>query len=150
MDGFDHWRPTRGLPCAPASTGSTSGEHGRGYGRPRTSGGGGGDDGDGGGGGNAGDRGAGGGDDDGDGDGGGGRGGDGRNAECEDGIDNDGDGKIDFPNDPQCTSRSDDSEADGALAFTGVDLLIISLAGVLMLAAGLGLRRLAAGGRELA
>ncbi|MDQ4049237.1 MAG: hypothetical protein M3131_07640 [Actinomycetota bacterium] len=96
------------------------------------------------GGGNAGDRGAGG--DRGD----GGAGDGGRDAQCEDGIDNDGDGKIDFPNDPQCESRDDDSEADGALAFTGVDVLAISLAGALMLAAGLGLRRLATGGRELA
>jgi hypothetical protein len=31
--------------------------------------------------------------------------------ECQDGIDNDGDGKVDFPNDPQCKSRDDDSEA---------------------------------------
>jgi 3-phytase len=29
---------------------------------------------------------------------------------CEDGFDNDGDGKIDFPEDPQCTSAEDDSE----------------------------------------
>ena len=29
---------------------------------------------------------------------------------CEDGFDNDGDAKIDFPNDPQCTSADDDSE----------------------------------------
>jgi hypothetical protein len=38
------------------------------------------------------------------------RGGD---AECEDGRDNDGDGLVDFPEDPGCTSRSDDSEAGG-------------------------------------
>ncbi|HEX2053611.1 MAG TPA: hypothetical protein VHJ78_07810 [Actinomycetota bacterium] len=31
--------------------------------------------------------------------------------ECRDGIDNDGDGRIDFPNDPQCKSLDDDSEA---------------------------------------
>lgn len=31
--------------------------------------------------------------------------------QCEDGIDNDGDGRIDFPADPQCKSRDDDSEA---------------------------------------
>ncbi len=120
---------------------------------PPGDGGGGGDDDDGGNaddgggdddGGDAGNRGAGGG-------GGGGDGGDGDGggaAQCEDGIDNDGDGKVDFPNDPQCESRSDDSEAN-ALAFTGVDLLTISLAGALMLAAGLGLRKRATGGREL-
>lgn len=32
-------------------------------------------------------------------------------TECNDGIDNDGDGKIDFPNDPECKSADDDSEA---------------------------------------
>lgn len=32
-------------------------------------------------------------------------------AECEDGVDNDGDGLIDFGEDPDCTSSSDDSEA---------------------------------------
>lgn len=31
--------------------------------------------------------------------------------QCDDGIDNDGDGKIDFPNDPECKSADDDSEA---------------------------------------
>ncbi|HEX2180158.1 MAG TPA: hypothetical protein VHL54_11675 [Actinomycetota bacterium] len=31
--------------------------------------------------------------------------------ECSDGIDNDGDGKTDFPADPECKSRDDDSEA---------------------------------------
>jgi len=60
-------------------------------------------------------------------------------AECEDGIDNDRDGKIDFPNDPQCQSPNDDSEA-GELAFTGVNLVLILLAGTIMLAAGLALR----------
>jgi hypothetical protein len=33
-------------------------------------------------------------------------------AQCDDGKDNDGDGKIDYPNDPGCTSPSDDSETD--------------------------------------
>ncbi|MGI8945615.1 MAG: hypothetical protein ACR2GL_05175 [Thermoleophilaceae bacterium] len=113
-------------------------------------GGGGGDDGGGGGGGgNAGDGDGNAGDGDGD-DGGNAGDGDGGNAgdraggdgapECSDGIDNDGDGKIDFPNDPECSSRSDDSEADGALAFTGADLLLIALAGALALAGGLALR----------
>ncbi|MBA2346716.1 MAG: hypothetical protein H0V81_00335 [Solirubrobacterales bacterium] len=39
--------------------------------------------------------------------------------QCSDGVDNDGDGKIDFPNDPGCSSASDNSEADsgsGAIA----------------------------------
>ncbi|HLG24200.1 MAG TPA: PEGA domain-containing protein, partial [Candidatus Nanoarchaeia archaeon] len=31
---------------------------------------------------------------------------------CSDGTDNDGDGKIDYPNDPGCTSGDDDSETD--------------------------------------
>ena len=31
---------------------------------------------------------------------------------CSDGIDNDGDGKIDFPNDPGCSSPADDDESD--------------------------------------
>jgi large repetitive protein len=31
-------------------------------------------------------------------------------AQCNDGMDNNGDGKIDFPNDPGCTSRNDNSE----------------------------------------
>ncbi len=34
--------------------------------------------------------------------------------ECEDGRDNDGDGRIDFPNDPDCESRQDNSEAGPA------------------------------------
>ncbi len=33
-------------------------------------------------------------------------------TECSDGIDNDGDGRIDFPNDPGCTSSTDNSEGD--------------------------------------
>jgi large repetitive protein len=33
-------------------------------------------------------------------------------ASCNDTIDNDGDGKIDFPNEPGCTSKSDNSEQD--------------------------------------
>lgn len=31
--------------------------------------------------------------------------------ECNDGVDNDGDGKIDYPDDPGCSSPEDDSEA---------------------------------------
>lgn len=33
-------------------------------------------------------------------------------CQCQDGIDNDGDGYIDYPNDPGCTSPSDESEID--------------------------------------
>ena len=40
-----------------------------------------------------------------------GLGGGGSEPECNDGIDNDGDGLIDYPNDPQCSSPLDDSEA---------------------------------------
>lgn len=35
-----------------------------------------------------------------------------QSANCDDGIDNDGDGKIDFPEDPGCTSSSDGDETD--------------------------------------
>jgi len=41
-----------------------------------------------------------------------GTGGGGAPAQCADGLDNDGDGKIDYPNDPGCTSATDDSETD--------------------------------------
>jgi hypothetical protein len=68
-------------------------------------------------------------------------------AECSDKVDNDGDGKIDFGNDPGCSSATDDSEADGSatasakeLPFTGTDVLALGLAGALLLAAGLALR----------
>jgi hypothetical protein len=33
-------------------------------------------------------------------------------CECQDGLDNDGDGFIDYPNDPGCTSPTDESEID--------------------------------------
>jgi hypothetical protein len=33
-----------------------------------------------------------------------------QHAQCSDGIDNNGDGKIDYPNDPGCSSPSDDTE----------------------------------------
>ena len=33
-------------------------------------------------------------------------------CQCQDGIDNDGDGYIDYPNDPGCSSPSDDNEID--------------------------------------
>ncbi len=35
-------------------------------------------------------------------------------AVCNDGVDNDSDGRTDYPNDPGCTSRSDDDETDPA------------------------------------
>jgi hypothetical protein len=67
--------------------------------------------------------------------------------ECSDGVDNDGDGKIDFGNDPGCSSAEDDSEDNGAvnlggntLPFTGTDVVVLGLAGSLLLAAGLALR----------
>lgn len=37
-------------------------------------------------------------------------------ARCDDGLDNDGDGSIDFPNDPGCFLRNDDSEDGGSHA----------------------------------
>ncbi len=91
----------------------------------------------------------------------------GDDAQCADGRDNDGDGRVDA-NDPGCHTdgnannpdsydESDDSEADGggagggddgsgdldagALPFTGTDVIGISLAGLLVLAGGLLLRR---------
>ena len=33
---------------------------------------------------------------------------------CDDGLDNDADGLVDFPDDPGCTSASDDSERNGS------------------------------------
>ncbi len=92
------------------------------------------------------------GDDDGNGDGNGG------GVQCADGVDNDGDGVIDSA-DPGCHTDgnannaasydpTDDSEGGGAanlnagsLPFTGTDVIGISLAGLLMLAGGLMLRR---------
>jgi LPXTG-motif cell wall-anchored protein len=79
-------------------------------------------------------------------------------AQCADGRDNDGDGLIDAA-DPGCHSDGnaankasydarDDSEANGAvavkggsLAFTGTDVIGLALAGLLVLAGGLLLRR---------
>ena len=78
--------------------------------------------------------------DDGTGDGGGGA------TECSDGVDNDGDGLIDFGSDPGCTSAADDSEdnsvsiAGNELPFTGTDVVVLGLAGLLLLASGLALR----------
>ncbi|MDQ3724235.1 MAG: hypothetical protein M3376_14490 [Actinomycetota bacterium] len=66
--------------------------------------------------------------------------------ECSDGVDNDGDGKVDFGNDPGCSSAADDSEADNVklsgneLPFTGTDVVVLGLAGSILLAAGLTLR----------
>ena len=82
----------------------------------------------------------------------GGRGAGGDAAECADGIDNDGDGRIDFPNDPDCESRQDDSEASGRVAglpFSGADSVGTAVGGLMLLAGGLLLRRRArAGGAE--
>lgn len=95
------------------------------------------------------------------GDGGGdgaGTGGSGGDVQCADGVDNDGDGVIDA-DDPGCHTDgnannaasydpTDDSEAGGAqnldagaLPFTGADVIGVALAGLLMLAGGLMLRR---------
>ncbi|MDQ3676941.1 MAG: LPXTG cell wall anchor domain-containing protein, partial [Actinomycetota bacterium] len=102
----------------------------------------------------------GGGDDDGGPKGGGGGpngGGSGRSA-CSDGVDNDGDGVIDArdpgchtdgdPNNPDSYNPNDDDEADGGrtvaastLPFTGADITGLALAGLLLLAGGLLLRR---------
>jgi hypothetical protein len=66
--------------------------------------------------------------------------------QCSDGVDNDGDGKVDFGNDPGCSSAGDDSEADNVslggneLPFTGTDVVLLGLAGSLLLVAGLTLR----------
>jgi hypothetical protein len=67
-------------------------------------------------------------------------------TECSDGVDNDGDGKIDFGSDPGCASADDDSEdnsvsvAGNELPFTGTDVIVLGLAGLLLLASGLALR----------
>lgn len=62
-------------------------------------------------------------------------------AECEDGIDNDGDGLIDFPDDPDCESPSDDSESAGALPFTGANVIGFIAIGALLVAGGAAFRR---------
>ena len=97
-------------------------------------------------------------DDDDESDGGGGGGGGGGAAQCSDGADNDGDGVIDSA-DPGCHSDgdpnnaasydpNDDSEGDGAgtvsaggLPVTGSNVVGLALAGLLLLAGGLLLRR---------
>ena len=67
-------------------------------------------------------------------------------TECSDGVDNDGDGLIDFGSDPGCTSAADDSEdnsvsiAGNELPFTGTDVVVLGLAGLLLLASGIALR----------
>jgi hypothetical protein len=67
-------------------------------------------------------------------------------TECSDGVDNDGDGLIDFGSDPGCSSAADDSEdnsvsiAGNELPFTGTDVVVLGLAGLLLLASGLALR----------
>jgi LPXTG-motif cell wall-anchored protein len=66
---------------------------------------------------------------------------------CSDKVDNDGDGAVDMA-DPGCESPSDNSEAGGArtagagsLPFTGTDVTGLALAGLLLLAGGLLMRR---------
>jgi hypothetical protein len=78
-------------------------------------------------------------------------------TQCSDSADNDGDGAIDAAdpgchtdgnaNNPGSYNPSDDSEANGAanlggneLPFTGTDVVVLGLAGLLLLAAGLTLR----------
>ena len=60
-------------------------------------------------------------------------------AQCEDGKDNDGDGKIDYPADPGCTSRKDDSEIDEHPR-TGGSATVALIGGLLLLTA-YGVRR---------
>ena len=80
---------------------------------------------------------------------------DGGATECSDGVDNDGDGKIDFGSDPGCSSAEDDSEDNSVsiggneLPFTGTDVVVLGIAGLLLLASGLALRGPAARRREL-
>ena len=78
-------------------------------------------------------------------------------AACSDGLDNDGDGVIDSrdpgchtdgnANNPDSYDPNDDSESDaqslrsGSLPFTGTDVIGLALAGLLLLAGGLILRR---------
>lgn len=51
---------------------------------------------------------------------------------CDDGIDNDGDGLVDYPEDPQCSSGADDTEANqstgGSCGLVGLDALAVLLA----------------------
>jgi hypothetical protein len=109
------------------------------------------------------------------GEGGTGSGGSGNGVQCADGKDNDGDGLIDA-NDPGCHSdgdasnpasydAGDDSEAGGAggvagvsasrsaasgsLPFTGTDVVLVVLSALLLLGAGLAVRRVSAGRDEL-
>jgi hypothetical protein len=84
-------------------------------------------------------------------------GGNGGGTQCSDGVDNDGDGRVDAA-DPGCHSDGDasnprsyvpgdDSELDsarklnGTLPFTGSDVLGLALAGLVLLASGLVVRR---------
>lgn len=60
-------------------------------------------------------------------------------AQCEDGKDNDGDGNVDFPADPGCLSKKDDSEID-ELARTGPVENAWAI-GTLLVVAAYGLRR---------
>jgi hypothetical protein len=45
------------------------------------------------------------------------------NARCDDGIDNDGDGRTDYPLDPGCFLRNDDSEEEGTYAVGSSDAI---------------------------
>ena len=65
----------------------------------------------------------------------------GDSPQCSDGIDNDGDGRTDL-DDPHCDSPSDDSEAEGALAFTGGSALLVAILGLATLFLGLMTLRL--------
>ena len=42
-------------------------------------------------------------------------------AQCQDGLDNDGDTRIDYPNDPGCTSKRDNNERGTAQCDDGID-----------------------------
>lgn len=59
--------------------------------------------------------------------------------QCDDGVDNDGDGLIDFPNDPGCTSKLDDSEINEHPRTGGPSHL--TLLGTLLILASYGIRR---------
>ena len=63
-----------------------------------------------------------------------------RLAQCEDKQDNDGDGKIDFPDDPGCSSPKDDSELN-SLPRTGSPTTVPIVGAALLLAAAVAVRR---------
>ncbi len=49
-----------------------------------------------------------------------------QNYQCNDGIDNDGDGRIDYPNDPGCSSPTDNDEYDQTTAQCFIDTFYAS------------------------